>query len=63
MSIKKSHEIKIVLDDYGDITYDANFLPFKEYESYGDNEKLSVLYAIQDLIQSNIESITIRIDG
>jgi len=51
---KKTYEITIALDDYGDESYDANFYPFKEYDSYGDMEKITILYAIRDLIESEI---------
>lgn len=54
---KKTHEIIIALDDYGDEAYDANFFPFKEYNSYGDMEKITILYAIKDLIDSEIFDI------
>jgi hypothetical protein len=54
---KKTHEIIIALDDYGDETYDANLFPFKEYNSYGDMEKITILYAIKDLIESEIFDI------
>ena len=54
---KKTNEIIIALDDYGDETYDANLFPFKEYNSYGDMEKITILYAIKDLIESEIFDI------
>lgn len=51
---KKTYEIIIELDDYGNETYNANLFPFKEYNSYGDMEKITILYAIKDMINSEI---------
>jgi hypothetical protein len=58
MTTKKSHELIILLDDYGDLMYDANLFPFKEYNSYEDMEKLTVLHAVKDLIDFHISLIT-----
>jgi hypothetical protein len=57
---KKTYQIVIALDDYGNEDYNANLFPFKEYNSYGSMEKITVLYAIKDLIQSEIDNLQLE---
>jgi hypothetical protein len=58
MTKKRSHKLIILLDDYGDLIYDSNLLTFKEYNSYENMEKLTVLHEAKDLIEFHISLLT-----
>jgi len=55
--MKKILNFKIELSDYGNETYDANLYPFENYNTLDDYEKITMLYAIKDMIDSKIFDI------
>ena len=52
---KKTYEIIIELDDYGNESYNANILFPNKYIKSETFEKLNMLYAIAEIINSEID--------
>lgn len=55
--MKKILNFKIKLSDYGDQVYDANLYPFNGYDDLDDYQKITMLYAIKEMIDSEIFNI------
>lgn len=52
--MKKILNFKIKMSDYGSEIYDANLYPFEGYEILDDYQKITMLYAIKEMINSEI---------
>lgn len=55
--MKKILKFKIKMSDYGEETYDANLYPFEGYEALDSHQKITMLYAIKDMVDSEIFDI------